>query len=140
MTEHEKYALGATKPGGFAAQGFNEAAGGGGGASSSKPSSSPGQAVGLQFLSTRPPWACSICNVNCTSRDTLMSHAAGVKHVRRAKAATAAANKPSDADGASKPAEAAAATVQVCLSVGVDQRVWIPLPPGTVETWCGSQP
>lgn len=38
-----------------------------------------------------PPF-CSVCNVNCTSKDTLMSHAAGVKHKRRARAASAAAN------------------------------------------------
>jgi cell growth-regulating nucleolar protein len=42
--------------------------------------------IGLQFLSERPPWKCSCCNVNCTSRDTLLGHASGVKHKRRVSA------------------------------------------------------
>ena len=45
----------------------------------------------------------SICNVGCTSQDTLMSHAAGVKHKRRARAATAAANGTSGAAAPSQP-------------------------------------
>jgi len=40
----------------------------------------------------RPPWKCSVCNISCTSQATLQSHAAGVKHKRRAKAALAAQN------------------------------------------------
>jgi hypothetical protein len=35
--------------------------------------------------------SCSVCNVSCTSQETLMAHAAGMKHKRRARAATAAA-------------------------------------------------
>ena len=100
VTEHEKYAQGATKPGGFAAQGFfNE-----GGAPSG--TESAGGAEGLQFLSTRPPWNCSICNVSCTSQDTLMGHASGAKHKRRAKAAIAAQNGGnSGANGAEQQKE-----------------------------------
>ncbi|KAL6748641.1 hypothetical protein V8C86DRAFT_1798146 [Haematococcus lacustris] len=86
VTEHEKYALGATKPGGSAAQGFKQ---------TTQPNSSnqgPSEPSGLEFLSTRPPWKCSVCNVNCTSQETLLGHAAGAKHKRRARAASAAAN------------------------------------------------
>ena len=42
-----------------------------------------GQSEGLEFLATRPPWKCSVCNVTCTSQDALMGHAAGAKHKRR---------------------------------------------------------
>lgn len=45
-----------------------------------------GQPEGLEFLSSRPPWKCSICNVACTSQDALMGHAAGAKHKRRVRA------------------------------------------------------
>lgn len=86
MTEHEKYAQGATKPGGFAAQGFF------GDGTPSAGGEAAGAAEGLEFLSTRAPWKCSICNVNCTSKETLMGHAQGAKHKRRAKAAIAARN------------------------------------------------
>ena len=99
VTEHEKYAQGATKPGGFASQGFygdgtaQQNGGGGGG---------DGGAEGLEFLSTRAPWKCSICNVACTSSETLMGHAAGAKHKRRAKAAIAARNGGNDKAGDKK--------------------------------------
>jgi cell growth-regulating nucleolar protein len=54
VTEHEKYALCATKPGGFAEKGFhNDGAAAGGPAKNND-----GEAVGLEFLSTRPPWKC----------------------------------------------------------------------------------
>lgn len=79
VTEHEKYALGATKPGGYAAQGFNHGKAANGSATPST------EATGLEFLATRPPWACSVCNVNCTSRETLEGHAAGAKHKRRVR-------------------------------------------------------
>eukprot|EP00798_Chlamydomonas_sp_ICE-L_P002997 gene2997-13011_t len=84
VTEHQKYALGATKPGGFAANGFKSPEGG-------SSQAVAGEASGLEFLSKRPPWKCSVCNIGCTSEETLMAHAAGVKHGRRARAATAAA-------------------------------------------------
>ncbi|GAX79446.1 hypothetical protein CEUSTIGMA_g6887.t1 [Chlamydomonas eustigma] len=86
VTEHQKYALCATKPGGFASQGFKGQAVA---AADTAPSSQ--EPTGLEFLSSRPPWKCSVCNVSCTSQETLMAHAAGVKHKRRARAATAAA-------------------------------------------------
>ena len=52
VTEHEKYALAATKPGGFAANGVP---GGSGGAPTP---GAPAVATGLEFLSIRPPWKC----------------------------------------------------------------------------------
>ena len=96
VTEHEKYAQGATKPGGFASKGFFGEAPPQGGAA-------PGAPEGLEFLSTRAPWVCSICNVTCTSHETLVGHAQGAKHKRRSKAAIAAR------DGGAAAAEAAAA-------------------------------
>ncbi|KAG1666515.1 hypothetical protein FOA52_014412 [Chlamydomonas sp. UWO 241] len=89
VTEHEKYALAATKPGGSAADGGAPSTGGPAGGSGRLVDNEP---TGLEFLSARPPWKCSVCKVSCTSKDTLMSHAAGIKHKRRARAATAAAN------------------------------------------------
>lgn len=84
VSEHEKYALGATKPGGFAAGGFKSASSGG--------VPSEAEVTGVEFLSLRPPWKCSVCNVNCTSQDTLLSHASGIKHKRRARAAAEVKN------------------------------------------------
>ena len=85
VTEHDKYAKGATKPGGFAAQGYYDGDG------QATQTASPGEVVGEEYLSVRAPWICSICNVTCTSRETLLGHAGGAKHVRRAKARRAAA-------------------------------------------------
>jgi hypothetical protein len=48
------------------------------------------EAVGKEYLSTRPPWKCQICKVDCTSEATLLSHASGQKHKRRCNAASAA--------------------------------------------------
>lgn len=76
VTEHDKYAKGATKPGGFAAQGFY-------GSSENVKPEAPAGPSGLEFLATRFPWKCSVCNVTCTSSETLMGHAAGAKHKRR---------------------------------------------------------
>lgn len=50
-----------------------------------------GHAEGTEFLTTLPPWKCTICNVTCTSQDTLLGHAAGAKHKRRVRAAHQAA-------------------------------------------------
>lgn len=83
MSEHEKYALGATKPGGFASQGFFKQGQQQPAAAAAADKPGEQEAFGLEFLSERPPWRCSCCNVNCTSRDTLLGHAAGVKHKRR---------------------------------------------------------
>uniref|UniRef100_A0A7S0YHV6 C2H2-type domain-containing protein n=1 Tax=Polytomella parva TaxID=51329 RepID=A0A7S0YHV6_9CHLO len=96
VTEFQKYALGATKPGGFAANGYEGKA--------PVQSVTASEPTGLQFLATRPPWKCSICNVNCTSRDTLISHATGLKHKRRVKAATGENYKDTD-ETAQKPSE-----------------------------------
>ncbi len=57
VTEHEKYAKGATKPGGHAANGFfsTDAAG----AAAVSPAVDGGDAVvGAKYLSSRPPWKC----------------------------------------------------------------------------------
>jgi cell growth-regulating nucleolar protein len=87
VSEHEKYALGATKPGGYAAGGFYTEGGQAPAAAAAAPAAAAAageqEVIGLQFLSERPPWRCSCCNVNCTSRDTLLGHATGVKHKRR---------------------------------------------------------
>lgn len=79
VTEHEKYALGATKPGGFAARSN---------AQQQHPTRrvDVGNAVGAQFLSTRPPWNCSCCNVTATSKENLFTHAEGKKHKSKARA------------------------------------------------------
>lgn len=100
VTEHEKFALGATKPGGFAANGVSQQT------SNAKPNEA-GEPSGLEFLSTRPPWKCSVCNVSCTSKETLMSHASGVKHKRRARAALAAQNGGNKQQPASQPEQPA---------------------------------
>ena len=80
MTEADKYAKGATKPGGFAAQGYFQ-----NGATVDTTQSAPivSEAADNSCLSTRPPWTCSVCNVTVTSQDTLLGHAAGFKHRRR---------------------------------------------------------
>lgn len=47
------------------------------------PTHPAGEAEGTEFLTTRAPWKCTVCNVTCTSQDTLLGHAAGAKHKRR---------------------------------------------------------
>ena len=90
VTEHDKYAKGATKPGGFAAGGFY---------GSGKTAAEDGQAAaaGLEFLSSQPPWKCNICNVSCTSRETLLGHATGAKHKRRVRLKHHPASNPGSA-------------------------------------------
>jgi len=99
VTEHAKYALGATKPGGQ-------------GAAASAGSNRQG-AAGLYFLAQSPPWTCRCCNVTCTSRETLEGHAAGQKHVKRSRAAAAAAGAVEDggAPAGSAPVVQTAAVV-----------------------------
>lgn len=92
VTEEQKYAGGATKPGGFAANGF---------VGDDAPKSTS-DVVGSEFLSSGPRWRCSICKVDCTSEATLLSHATGQKHQRRCRAAAAAT---AAAQGAPAPAE-----------------------------------
>jgi cell growth-regulating nucleolar protein len=109
VTEHEKYALGATKPGGFAAGGFSAGGGGDNGGNNNNKDGAAAAPSGLEFLSERPPWRCSACNVSCTSRETLLSHAAGQKHRRRARAAAAAAAGAGAAEAPATPGGKAAA-------------------------------
>ena len=80
VTEHDKYAKGATKPGGFAEKGYYDGGVCAGNGEASK------DVVGAEFLSTSAPWICQVCHVTCTSRQTLEGHATGAKHVRRVKA------------------------------------------------------
>ena len=86
VTEHEKYALAATKPGGAGAR-VNAARGGGGGGGGG----TGAEAFGEEFLATGPPWKCACCNVTCTSQETLLGHAAGKKHKSKARGARARA-------------------------------------------------
>lgn len=52
-----------------------------------KPNASQNADVDLSAgLSTRPPWACSLCNVKTTSRETLSAHSEGKKHRSKARA------------------------------------------------------
>jgi hypothetical protein len=53
VTEHEKYALGATKPGGYAANGYP-----GDAQKQQQKSTQEAEPTGLQFLATRAPWRC----------------------------------------------------------------------------------
>lgn len=90
VTEHDKYAKGATKPGGAAANGFfndNGAAGAPAAAAPAAARSSDSAVEGAEHLSTRFPWKCHLCSVQCTSQETLAGHASGLKHRRRARAA-----------------------------------------------------
>lgn len=82
MTEVDKYAKGATKPGGYAAQGYYKD-GSGATVVVAQPVASTSEPADTAYLATRPPWTCSVCKVTCTSQDTLMGHAGGVKHRRR---------------------------------------------------------
>ncbi|DBA89675.1 TPA: hypothetical protein ACH3X2_004567 [Trebouxia sp. C0005] len=86
VTEVDKYAKGATKPGGYAAQGYYKD-GSGATVVVAQPVASTSEPADTAYLATRPPWTCSVCKVNCTSQDTLLGHAGGVKHRRRARAA-----------------------------------------------------
>ena len=95
VTEHQKYALGATKPGGFAAGGFENVS-----QPTSKEASEPS---GLEFLSIRPPWKCSACNIGCTSQETLMAHASGIKHKRRVRAALGLSGPANKVGGGAEP-------------------------------------
>lgn len=83
VTEVDKYAKGATKPGGYAAQGYYKDSSGATVAVVAQAPANASEPADTVFLSTRPPWTCSVCNVTCTSQDTLQGHAAGVKHRRR---------------------------------------------------------
>ncbi|GJP31515.1 hypothetical protein CLOM_g19704 [Closterium sp. NIES-68] len=64
-------------------------------------------------LSSRPPWSCSLCKVNATSKETLESHSEGKKHRSKVRGATRAAQEASkggeDASRASEEASKGAA-------------------------------
>ncbi|KAK9102508.1 hypothetical protein Sjap_019762 [Stephania japonica] len=45
-------------------------------------------------LSSRPPWHCSLCNTNATSKQTLLLHAEGKKHQAKARAFHASKQPP----------------------------------------------
>ena len=86
VTEHEKYALGATKPGGKASA-FNGTAAKGKMGGQTGPFSGEERTddiVGREYLATKAPWFCSCCNIECTGAETLKSHALGKKHKRKA--------------------------------------------------------
>ncbi|KAK6784503.1 hypothetical protein RDI58_017958 [Solanum bulbocastanum] len=58
-----------------------------------KPSSDAKQKPDVDInvgLSDRPPWFCSLCNTNATSKQTLLLHAEGKKHRAKARAFHAA--------------------------------------------------
>lgn len=82
VTEVDKYAKGATKPGGYAAQGYYKD-GSGATIAVTQPVASTSEPADTAYLATRPPWTCTVCKVSCTSQDTLLGHAAGIKHRRR---------------------------------------------------------
>lgn len=42
---------------------------------------------GEEHLANKPPWKCFLCNVTCTSYETLRGHASGKRHVSKARAA-----------------------------------------------------
>ena len=86
VTEHEKYALGATKPGGKASA-FNGTAAKekmGGQTGPFRGEERTDDIVGREYLATKAPWFCSCCNIECTGAETLKSHALGKKHKRKA--------------------------------------------------------
>ncbi|GMH38320.1 hypothetical protein BSKO_06204 [Bryopsis sp. KO-2023] len=67
--------------------------------------------VGVEFLATERPWKCSLCNIQCTGRNELESHAKGAKHgrkVRNAKPKEVADQAPAQPEsGAAQVAEKA---------------------------------
>ena len=108
VTEYQKYAECATKPGGAHAAGY--VAGQGKGGVGSQGDAAP---VGLEHTSSRPPWRCFLCNVTCTSKENLIAHAASKKHRNRAKrkeAESAGAQARDVANGAPSPATSPAST------------------------------
>eukprot|EP00891_Asterochloris_glomerata_P001225 jgi/Astpho2/1225/gw1.00023.71.1_t len=89
VTEDQKYAKGATKPGGFASTGFFKGGTQVLAAPQQQGVTDADAEADKAFLSQRPPWKCSICSVTCTSQSTLEAHAAGTKHRRRVSTSAA---------------------------------------------------
>lgn len=102
VTEHQKYAECATKPGGVAARGgvAGGASAGAGGAAGG----ADGGAVGLEYMTEKAPYRCKLCNVTCTGWDNVLSHAASKKHRNRYKGAMAAAGGKGGEEGKGGPA------------------------------------
>ena len=110
VTEHEKYALGATKPGGKAnvVSGASTKA-----AATREPAVAEAataaaleekeKIVGREYLATEAPWMCSCCNVECTGAETLKSHALGKKHKRKAKTLRTQKEEENKANDEGKP-------------------------------------
>lgn len=110
VTEHEKYALGATKPGGKAnvVSGASTKA-----AATREPAVAQAataaareekeKIVGREYLATEAPWMCSCCNVECTGAETLKSHALGKKHKRKAKTLRTQKEEENEANDEGKP-------------------------------------
>ncbi|MED6186016.1 hypothetical protein PIB30_062643 [Stylosanthes scabra] len=56
-------------------------------------------------LSERPPWFCSLCNTQATSKQTLLLHADGKKHRAKARAYHASKQPPAQTDKAAPDAK-----------------------------------
>lgn len=73
-----------------------------------KPSSDSKQKPDVDInvgLSDRPPWFCSLCNTNATSKQTLLLHAEGKKHRAKARAFHAAKQQPKQTEPADRGME-----------------------------------
>lgn len=105
VTESQKYAEGATKPGGFASKGFFDSSVANGASAITAAAVSP---MEDRYLSTQAPWKCSICHVSCTSSETLLCHASGKKHIRRAQALARADDDQVHTKGSQAASQAAA--------------------------------
>ncbi|MCE5166907.1 hypothetical protein HAX54_029308, partial [Datura stramonium] len=73
-----------------------------------KPSSDSKQKPDVDInvgLSDRPPWFCSLCNTNATSKQTLLLHAEGKKHRAKARAFHAAKQQPKKTEPADRGVE-----------------------------------
>lgn len=125
VTEHQKYALLATKPGGS-------------GAGAAGPSAGQHAPTGTEFLASSPPWVCACCNVTCTSRAALEAHAVGKKHRSKARTALGTAASPdagvaADAEPPVAAAEPPVITTTIRACFGNGSRVAAAEPPAAVE-------
>jgi len=97
VSEHDKYALSATKPGGKAAGGHDQQ-------HASKAASQPvAPPDGDKFLAKKAPWDCACCKVKCTSPETLAGHATGKKHRNKVKATLLREAEAAGGAGAAAP-------------------------------------
>ncbi|GFS43429.1 zinc ion binding protein [Actinidia rufa] len=74
-------------------------------------------------LSERPPWFCSLCNTNATSKQTLLLHAEGKKHRAKARAFHAANKKPEQSESApnTKASPQSNQNDELTANMGIDQ-------------------